>query len=205
MNKRSEIAGVILAGGKSTRIGGINKSFLELDGTNIFNITIDIFDRLFTEIIIVTNSPEDYNYVRNKYSIATDIIKNIGPLGGIHSALTNCDAEAVFIVACDMPNLSKYFIHDQMEQYDKSDCDVLIPRIGSFIEPLHAIYKRSLYHRLHSYLKETRNYSIRNFIKTINVKYWDLDDNVSNRKAFTNINTEEDLVNTEDHCKHKKI
>ncbi|MFH1160519.1 MAG: NTP transferase domain-containing protein, partial [bacterium] len=96
-------------------------------------------------------------------------------------------------VPCDMPYLNKELIEKQIEFYNKSDCDVLIPRIGSFIEPLHSIYKKTIYTILQSFINETRDYSIRSFLKLINVQYMEIEDNKVNRQAFTNINTQEDF------------
>ncbi|NQV02033.1 MAG: molybdenum cofactor guanylyltransferase [Bacteroidia bacterium] len=194
MNQTGKIAGVILAGGKNARIGGKCKAFIQLQDKSFLNIITSALEQLFSEIIIVTNNPSDYTAFINKYSIVTDRIKDIGPLGGIDSALYHCSAEAIFVVSCDMPYLNKELIEKQIEFYNKSDCDALIPRIGSFIEPLHAIYKKTSFNILQSFLNETRDYRIRSFLRLINVQYMDMEDNEINRQAFTNINTHEDYM-----------
>ena len=193
MNKTLNIAGVILAGGKNARIGGKCKAFIQLNDKSFLNIITSVLEQIFNEIIIVTNNPSDFTAFINKYSIITDKIKDVGPLGGINSALYHCSAEAIFVVSCDMPYLNKELIEKQIECYHKSDCDALIPRIGSFIEPLHAIYKKTVFNILQSFINETRDYSIRNFLKLINVQYMEIEDNKLNRQAFTNINTHEDF------------
>ena len=193
MNKTLNIAGVILAGGKNARIGGKCKAFIQLNDKSFLNIITSALEQIFNEIIIVTNNPSDFSAFINKYSIITDKIKDVGPLGGINSALYHCSAEAIFVVSCDMPYLNKELIEKQIEFYNKSDCDALIPRIGSFIEPLHSIYKKTTFDILQSFINETQDYSIRNFLKLINVQYMEIEDNNLNRQAFTNINTHEDF------------
>ncbi len=193
MNKPLNIAGVILAGGKNARIGGKNKAFIQLNDKSFLNIITSTLEQLFNEIIIVTNNPSDFTAFLDKYSIITDKIKDVGPLGGIDSALYHCSAEAIFVVSCDMPYLNKELIEKQIEFYNNSDCDVLIPRMGSFIEPLHSIYKKTIFNILQSFINETRDYSIRSFLKLINVQYMEMEDNKLNRQAFTNINTHEDF------------
>ena len=193
MNKTLNITGVILAGGKNARIGGKNKAFIQLNDKSFLNIITSTLEQIFNEIIIVTNNPSDFTAFINKYSIITDKIKDVGPLGGINSALYHCSAEAIFVVSCDMPYLNKELIEKQIEFYNKSDCDALIPRIGSFIEPLHSIYKKTTFDILQSFINETQDYSIRNFLKLINVQYMEIEDNNLNRQAFTNINTHEDF------------
>jgi len=193
MNKTLNIAGVILAGGKNARIGGKCKAFIQLKDKSFLNIITSALEQIFNEILIVTNNPSDFTAFINKYSIITDKIKDVGPLGGINSALYHCSAEAIFVVSCDMPYLNKELIEKQIEFYNKSDCDALIPRIGSFIEPLHSIYKKTTFDILQSFINETQDYSIRNFLKLINVQYMEIEDNKLNRQAFTNINTHEDF------------
>ena len=193
MNKTSNIAGVILAGGKNTRIGGTSKAFIQLNDTSFLNLITSTIEQLFNDIIIVTNNPQDYSGIKHNYSIIPDKIKGIRPLGGIYSALFHCSAEAIFVVPCDMPYLNKQVIEQEIDVYNRSDCDALIPRMGSFIEPLHAIYKKSTFSILQSLLNETQDYSIRTFLKLINVQYMEVEDNKSTRQAFTNINTHEDF------------
>jgi len=57
--KKITMTGIILAGGKNTRMG-VNKAFLEINGTRMIDKTIDIYSRLFSEILIITNDPLPY-------------------------------------------------------------------------------------------------------------------------------------------------
>jgi len=193
MNKTKNIQGVILAGGKNARIGGKCKAFIRLNDKSFLNIITATLEQIFNEITIVTNNPSDFSTFINKYSIITDRIKDVGPLGWINSALYHCSAEAIFVVCCDMPYVSKELIEKQIELYNQSNCDALIPRMGSFIEPLHAIYKKTTYDVLQSFLSKTRDYSIRGFLKLIHVQYMEMEDSTCNRHSFTNINTHEDF------------
>jgi molybdopterin-guanine dinucleotide biosynthesis protein A len=68
--------------------------------------------------------------------------------------------------------------------------------MGLSIEPLHAIYKKELKSKISAFLKDSRNHSIRSFLETTNVYYWNLENNRINRKVFKNLNTIEDLKNT---------
>ncbi|MFH1317730.1 MAG: molybdenum cofactor guanylyltransferase, partial [Candidatus Omnitrophota bacterium] len=98
------ISCAILAGGKNRRMGK-NKAFIEVDGISLLKKNIVLLQQIFTEITIVTNSPKEYISFKNDASIITDKIKDIGPLGGIFSALSTTSKESVFFVACDMPFL----------------------------------------------------------------------------------------------------
>ena len=187
------ISGAILAGGKAARMGGKNKAFLKVNGVPIIQRTVSLFDDLFEEVIIVTNSPEEYTSYEKEALIVSDIVKGIGPLGGIHSGLAHASKESVFFVACDMPNLHNDIVHRQIAYFAQTECDVLVPKVGPFIEPLHAIYKKSLKDNLGSFIQKSNNRSVRDFLQTVKVCYWNLEDNAFHRKIFKNINVPDDL------------
>lgn len=193
MKKRvSNIAAAVLAGGKNSRMAGFNKAFMRVNGTAVIQRTIKILEKIFAEIIIATNSAQDFKMYDNKAIIARDIIKDIGPLGGIHSALSITSKEAVFFVACDMPYLHNELIRQQLEYFKTKECNALVPKINDFLEPLHAIYKKNLTDDIRRFVKENGNYSIKSFLKTVKVCYWNLEDTLFHRDIFRNVNTEED-------------
>jgi len=80
-----EITGIILSGGKNSRMG-VNKAFLELDGQRLIDKILDIYKNIFSEIIIVANDPLSYTEFSDTI-IVTDIYKGKGPLGGIYTGL----------------------------------------------------------------------------------------------------------------------
>ncbi len=189
------IAGAILAGGDSIRMNGQNKAFLHINGIPLIQKTINLLKKIFEEIMIITNTPNEYKAYQKECTILEDKIKGIGPLEGIYTGLSSTKKDAVFFVACDMPNLHIDFILKEITLFNQSNCDALIPEIGSFIEPLHSIFKTSLKHKMYDFINTTQDYSIKNFLKTINVSYMDLEDNQFNKNIFKNINTLEDLEN----------
>jgi molybdopterin-guanine dinucleotide biosynthesis protein A len=193
-SNRTNVAATILAGGKNRRMNGVNKSFIRVKDTPIIQRTIDILKGIFEEVIIVTNSFEDYAAYKGDCSIIADRIRNIGPLGGMFTALSQTSKTAVFFVACDMPFLHNEFILNQLAYFEKRNCDALVPRIGGTIEPLHAIYKKILVDDIRDFVQENRDYSVRSFLKTINVCYWDLRDSPFHRDIFRNVNTQEDVT-----------
>ncbi len=192
--KINDIAGAILAGGRNSRMAGQNKSFIQINGKPIIAKTIGLLGGIFEEIILVTNSPQEYKSYKKAVVMVEDIIKGAGPLSGIHAALSVTEKEAVFFVACDMPFLHNASIRQQLELFTKIDCDCLVPIIGSCLEPLHAIYKKSLRDNIYGFLRDSSDYSIRGFFKTVNVYYWDLENSRFNKKIFKNVNRKEALL-----------
>jgi molybdopterin-guanine dinucleotide biosynthesis protein A len=185
-----DITGVILAGGASKRFKGAVKSRIEIGGKPIIERITDTFDGIFDEIIIVTNSPEEYaDYSGCK--ITGDIFLNKGPLGGIHAAMAASENEVFFVVAGDMPFLERELIIRQIDYFSGQTCDILIPLVGSYIEPLHGIYRKSILSRLTEYLAGDNNYALREFFKKAEMLYFKVDD--SETRSFTNINYPSDI------------
>lgn len=133
------MTGIILAGGKNTRMGA-NKAFLEIDGIRLIDKALNIYRRIFTEIIIVTNDPIPHIAFTDA-TIVTDIYKGKGPLGGIYTGLFYSQNNYAFATACDMPFLNQDFIEYLAGQSGKHD--VIVPEHAEGYQPLHAIYSRN--------------------------------------------------------------
>jgi len=187
-----KISGVILAGGTNSRFGGKTKSNMIVGGIPIISRMVSILSEVFDEIIIVTNKPEEFQDFR-KLKIVQDEYKKIGPLGGIHAAMNASTNPAIFVFAGDMPFITKELIVNQIEHYKKMNCDVLVPRMDSYDEPLHAIYNLSTFIKLDYYLLSMQDYAIRDFLGKVEVNYLQLDETPEYRRIFTNINTPSDL------------
>lgn len=189
----SGISGVILAGGAGRRFDGVIKPKIIVDGETIISRTLSVLSSVFDEIIIVTNNPEEFIEFRN-YKIVRDEILHVGPLGGIHAALKAASNDAIFVFAGDMPFLDKEVINRLISVFRDAGCDVLIPCIGEFIEPLHSIFRRSVTETLEDYLRHTEDFAVRDFIKHLKVKYLEFPDTAENKKAFANINSASDII-----------
>ncbi len=188
-----KISVVILAGGNNVRFKGRIKSNLLIGGKTIIARIIDTLKDLFDEIIIVSNTPEEFKEY-SSYEIIGDSYLKKGPLGGIHAALKETRADALFVFAGDMPLLDKNIISRQLAMYQSIHCDVLMPCIGSNIEPLHAIYNSSVLKTLENYLNSGPDLAVRDFLKKVNVKCMPLEESEEIKNAFTNINLPSDIM-----------
>lgn len=185
-------AGVVLAGGESKRMGGLDKSGLIVNGASILERTLRLFKETFSEVLIVTCEKRDYSIEGVK--VVKDIIKGAGPLGGIYTGLSSMESEAGFFAACDMPFLQGGLIHSLLACFETVSCEAVVPKRGEIIEPLHAVYRKSLARPLGLFLSEHKDdYSIRRFLEETRVHFLDLDDKVEFSDAFKNINSPEDM------------
>jgi len=188
----NSISGVILAGGTNKRFGGITKSNIIVGGKTIISRMISTIGNIFDEIIIVTNKPEEFReYIQ--YLIIEDQYLKAGPLGGIHAALKTSSEDAIFVFAGDMPFLDGKIIIDQINEFIKRQHDVLIPEVDQFIEPLHAIYRKSVLNDLERFLSEGKSRAVRDFLSEVNVGYFQIPNTEKTGRAFANINSPSDL------------
>lgn len=186
--KYSSITGVILAGGKNSRMGR-QKYLIELQGKSIIQRQLNLFQRLFSEIIIVTNHPEHFT-IFSKIKVIGDQVKDIGPMGGLYSGLIKAKSPIIFLVACDMPFLDQRIINDLVAAFDSEKYSCLVPFITKGLEPLHALYTKDILPQLESCISEKR-YSLQEFIRKTPHQICDL--RLCKTDSFININSFNDL------------
>jgi molybdopterin-guanine dinucleotide biosynthesis protein A len=122
-NATSKISGIILAGGKGLRAGGVDKGLIPYKGKPLIEHVIDRIGDQTDEIIISANRNLD------SYSQYTDKVINDsfddykGPLAGIASCMSHCQYEWSLVVACDMPSLPNNLVARLSEKsHNRSIC-----------------------------------------------------------------------------------
>lgn len=186
------ISGVILSGGENKRFGGITKSNIVIGGKPIISRMLEVMSGIFDEIIIVTNTPEKFREY-DSCKIVGDQFLKAGPLGGLHAAMKTSSKEAVFAFAGDMPLLEKDLISRMTNTFIESKYEALIPIVNDYSEPLHSVYSNSVVVSLEEFLKETKEFAVRDFFKKIDVHYYKMDPADEAIRSFTNINSPSDL------------
>jgi molybdenum cofactor guanylyltransferase len=186
-----EIAGIILAGGLSRRMGGRTKALLEIGGKPIIQRVVSALGAVFEKIIVITNRPEEYAFL--KLPLFKDIRPGCGSLGGLYTGLSVCGCRRGFLVACDMPFLDATVIK-YMTKF-AADADVVVPRIRGHLEPLHAIYSRECLPHVESLLDQG-DLKILNFldkVKVLEIREDELAEFDPSLKFIANVNYPEDL------------
>lgn len=137
-NRIKGIQPVILAGGESSRMG-YNKSLATLGNKRLIEQVMNKVDRLFFATpFLVTNTPDEYAFTG--LPMTGDLMKGVGPLGGIHAALHYSRLEYIFAFACDMPFVSRELVCHLAGRAKGND--VVVPVRGQCFEPLCAIYSK---------------------------------------------------------------
>jgi molybdopterin-guanine dinucleotide biosynthesis protein A len=182
------ITGIILSGGKSTRMGQ-DKGLIEIDGMPMIQHVIDHIQPLCDQILISSNQ-EEYN--RFGYQVVEDNIKDIGPAGGIISCLPLAKHKKCIIISCDLPYASTALIKKLLSFSE--NYEVTIPRIDSYLQPLCGIYSKDVYLKLKN-LVDKGQYSIHKLVNQFILKIVDQRDliNLNVQAELKNINSISDL------------
>jgi molybdopterin-guanine dinucleotide biosynthesis protein A len=184
---------IILAGGKSSRLGR-KKALQVIEGKTLIQRVVDRLAILSTEVVIATAHGETIpcsSAVRIK--TVADIYPGKGPLAGIYSGLIASSSSRAIVVGCDTPFLSVDLLEYMARLSSRSH--VVVPRIKKKIEPLCAVYSKSCLAPIQMLL-EKDELAIRKLFGMVKVKYVEEDE--INRfdpehLSFFNINSQKDL------------
>jgi molybdenum cofactor guanylyltransferase len=192
-----DVTGVILAGGKSSRYGK-NKALVKINGIPLIENVIRVMGPLFQDLVLITNTPDEYAYL--ELPMYEDLIKGLGPIGGIYTALNSIANDAGFFVACDMPFLNPDLIRYMVGI--RGDFDVVIPEVSGKMEPLHALYTGRCIAAVKR-LVDLRQYQIFRFFSEVSVRH--VKENEIRRfdpglKSFFNVNRPDELGRLNNPC-----
>jgi molybdenum cofactor guanylyltransferase len=131
------IVGCILAGGRSSRMG-TDKSLLAFGGVSLIDRAVRVIREVFPTVVVASDRGNEYESLR--VPILPDIKKNCGPLGGIHAALVQTEADSLFVLACDMPFVSTELIRHIVDA--ASGANATVPTMNGRLQPLCGLYSR---------------------------------------------------------------
>jgi len=181
--------GYILAGGKSSRMGA-DKGLLLFEGKAMIEYVINQMLPVFDNLVIVSNNPE---YEKFGLEVIPDLIKNIGPAGGIYTALHHSNAKLNFIVSCDMPFVTQEAIEFVVNNTNESQI-VLIENKGR-IEPLFGVYSKECEENWLQ-LIEQKIIKLQDMVLHFKLKTFPIENKeIFAASFFKNINTQEDFNN----------
>jgi molybdenum cofactor guanylyltransferase len=137
-NRMNDVTAVLLAGGKSRRMG-VDKRFLRFGRETLLQRALAVYERVFTEIlIVVAESGHELSDIGHR--VVTDLVPNCAALGGLYTGLSVAGSPRVFAAACDMPFLDPAVIGHLLEWGDE---DVVMPQLSTGPQPMHAVYSKA--------------------------------------------------------------
>lgn len=184
----STITGVILAGGKSSRMG-FDKGLAMLNGTPMIQHIIAVIEKLGLELIIISNNPA---YKDFGYPVYEDVIPEKGPAGGILTALEYSTTDVNLILSCDAPYINSEVLNALISQSGNSD--ITIAEHEGIEYPLIGVYRMSIKNVFRKNVEQNK-LKLRSICSELEanivpflVGSYGVDDN-----TFNNINTQEQL------------
>lgn len=192
---RFDVSSIVLAGGRGKRYGGA-KCWESLDDKTLIERVVERLAPWSKEVLVVASAEQTEKFERGRLAtkVVADIFPGKGSMGGIYTGLMAASTRYNVVVACDMPFLKSDLLRYMVEVVD--GCDVVVPRLGPYYEPLHAVYSRDCAVAMEGLLG-LGILSVTSVFKKVKVRY--VEEKEINRfdaehLSFFNINTVEDMA-----------
>jgi molybdopterin-guanine dinucleotide biosynthesis protein A len=182
----------ILCGGKSSRMG-FDKSEIRVNGKLLVEIIGERLEQVFNNIILIADDKEKFKNI--KYKVVQDIVPQVGPMGGIYTALNYSDSKFVFVTACDMPFVNLDYIKYMMNCIEGQNFQGVVSCKGGYVEPLYSFYSKEMMSTFRNEL-DKNNYKVFQVIKSCNfhyVKEEKIREYSKDMSIFANLNYKSDL------------
>ncbi|ALX47916.1 molybdenum cofactor guanylyltransferase [Lentibacillus amyloliquefaciens] len=159
------ISGVILAGGKSSRMGK-TKSLLNINGKPAIAHIADEVKNFCDDTAVIANEPASYHFLG--LNLYRDRYEDKGPLAGIETAIYHIDADVYVLAACDMPFIDKAIFQHLIQSL--GNAEAVIPIYNERMHPLSGIYTKDVLPHIQKLLDNDER-KIRTLFKAITVNY----------------------------------
>jgi molybdenum cofactor guanylyltransferase len=146
------VTAFVLAGGKSSRMGE-DKAFLQLGSRTLLDHALELARAAGGRAWIVGSSGRFAAFG----PVVEDVFADRGPLGGIHAALTQTVTDLNLMLAVDLPFLHLRLLNYLIAEARESAAVVVVPKVGEYLQPLCAVYRRSFRHVAEQSLRAGRN------------------------------------------------
>ena len=144
---KEKASAVILTGGKSSRMGR-PKALLPFDGEPLIVHLVRSLGRMFGDIVVVAAPGQEIPLL--PVTVVRDEVAYQGPVGGIYYGLKAALGEVAFVSPCDVPFLDLSLVAHLLSRI--ADYDAVIPYWDHRLQPLPAVYRRSVLPRLREQL-----------------------------------------------------
>ncbi len=180
--------GIILAGGKSSRMGA-EKGLLKINGTPMIELAIRALEPVVSNILIISANS---NYLYLGRPLYPDRIEDCGPSGGIYTGLLHSSTDMNIVLSCDTPNITSAFLEYLI--LHAAEEDVLVPVSLGTKHPLSAVYKKGMQEKLMACIAAGEK-KMTTLLGQFRVNYLDMDKQTQfdSEILFRNINTPEEL------------
>ena len=187
-----EVTGVLLAGGKSRRMGE-DKRYLVVGEQTLLERGLGVLRSIFQEVLVVI--AQDSPPLDVDTRVVRDLVPDCGSLGGLYTGLTQATTPYIFVVACDMPFLDQAVIAQFTSR--RATADIVMAKLAARLHPMHALYGKRCLPALEQMIR-TRQLKIQEMVShaSLRVRYVTEVELLTldpSGRSFQNVNTPADL------------
>jgi molybdenum cofactor guanylyltransferase len=188
----NEVTGVLLAGGKSRRMGE-DKRYLVVGEETLLERGLGVLRSVFQEVLVVI--AQDSPPVGVDARVVRDLVPECGSLGGLYTGLMRATTSSIFVVACDMPFLDRTVIAQFTSR--RATADIVMAKLAAQLHPMHALYGKRCLPVLEQMI-QARQLKIQELVShaSLRVQYVTEADLLAidpSGRSFQNVNTPADL------------
>jgi molybdopterin-guanine dinucleotide biosynthesis protein A len=188
-----DVTGVLLAGGKSRRMGE-DKRYLVVGEQTLLERGLAVLRSIFQEVLVVI--AQDSPPLDIEARVVRDLVPDCGSLGGLYTGLTQATAPYIFVAACDMPFLDPAVIAQFTNR--RTSTDIVMAKFAARLHPMHALYSKRCLPVVEQMI-QARQLKIQEMVsgpslRTRYVTEADLLTLDPSWRSFQNVNTPEDLA-----------
>jgi molybdopterin-guanine dinucleotide biosynthesis protein A len=187
---KADITGVVLAGGRGRRMGGVDKGLVELDGRAL---VAHVLERLAPQVgaVIINANQNRERYATFGHPVVADAIPDFaGPLAGLHAAMSAATTPYVATSPCDSPFLPHDLVARLASAFEAQPLDIAVARTFAQTHPVFSLARRALMPHLAAFLHDGGR-KIDAWYASLRIALVSFDDEAD---AFRNINTAAELA-----------
>lgn len=190
----------IQAGGKSSRMGQ-DKGLVPFLGQPLVQRLLERVRGLTKDVVVITNHPKEYRFLG--VPLFVDRLPGRGALGGLYTALSAAQqlgAQAVGVIACDMPFASPAILEASCHILQETGVNAVIPRSDQGIEPFHAVYCPSACLPLVEAALRADQWRVDSWFSRAHIHFIPTEETLKydpSKLAFYNVNTMQELKQAE--------
>ena len=187
-----DVTGILLAGGKSRRMGE-DKRHLVVGEQTLLERGLAVLHSIFQEVLVVI--AQDSPPLDVEARVVRDLVPECGSLGGLYTGLVQATTPFIFVVACDMPFLDPAVITQFTSR--RAAADIVMAKLAARLHPMHALYGKRCLPVVEEMIR-TRQLKIQEIVlrSSLWVRYVTEADLVAidpTGRSFQNVNTPADL------------
>lgn len=151
---REQVTGVILAGGRATRMGGVDKGLVPINGRPMIAWVIDTLRPQVADLLINANRNRDRYGEFGSRVIDDGDSEFRGPLAGMLSGMRAARTPWVAVVPCDSPLITSHLVERLFAGVEASGLRIAAAHDGRRLQPVCALLARDLLDDLAGYLDD---------------------------------------------------